>query len=128
MTSPAATELPVVVLVAHGSRVEAANSAHRDLARSVADRSGATVIPAYLELAEPDVGRAIDLAVESGAGHVTVLPYFLLPGAHTTVDIPAIIDAARLRHPTVELTQAPHLGADPALVDALVSQVDRLEQ
>ena len=117
-----------VVLVAHGSRVEEANIAHLALARTLADRSGSPVVAAYLELAQPDVPTALDDAVATGANRIVVLPYFLLPGAHTTRDIPAIIESARLRHPGVELTQATHLGADPALLDALVSQVERLDE
>jgi sirohydrochlorin ferrochelatase len=124
MTSAAAT----VVLVAHGSRVDEANDAHRTLAKALAQRTAATVMPAFLELTEPDVPAAIDAAVADGAIRVVVLPYFLLPGAHTSRDIPAIIEAARDRHPGVELTQVSHLGANPALLDALASQVALLDE
>ena len=56
-----------------------------------------------------------------------MLPYFLLPGAHTTRDIPAIIAAAEARHPGVDIAQAPHLGADPAILDALSAQISRFD-
>jgi sirohydrochlorin cobaltochelatase len=127
MTSPAATVVPVVVLVAHGSRVDEANVTHQDLAERLARRTGMTVVAAFLELAEPDIPTAIDDAVASGAGAIVVLPYFLLPGAHTTRDIPALIGAASARHPQVDMVQAPHIGADPALFDALASQVERFD-
>jgi len=123
MTTAAAT----VVLVAHGSRIDEANAAHRTLVAALAQRTGSQVMPAFLELTEPDVPSAIDAAVASGAQRIVVLPYFLLPGAHTSRDIPAIIESARGRHPHVELTQAPHLGADPALLDALAAQVEQLD-
>jgi sirohydrochlorin ferrochelatase len=132
MTTPAATAVtgvvPVVVLVAHGSRVDEANDAHRALAGTLAQRTGATVVPAYLELADPDVPTAIDHAVATGANRVVVLPYFLLPGAHTTRDIPAIIAEAGTRHPEVDLIQAAHLGADPAVVELLATQVEHLAE
>jgi sirohydrochlorin ferrochelatase len=128
MTSPTATGVPVVVLVAHGSRVDDANASHIVLAETLARRTGATVSPAFLELARPDVPTAIDDAVSAGAGRVVVLPYFLLPGAHTTRDIPAIIAAAQVRHPDVDLIQAAHLGADPAVLDALATQVERFAE
>ena len=116
------TSAATVVLIAHGSRVAEANEAHRALAAELASRSGRTVIAAYLELAEPDIPTALDTAAD--AGHVLVLPYFLLPGAHTKVDIPALVEAARARHPGTRFEQLDHLGADPGVVDLLVGQVD----
>ena len=102
-----------VVLVAHGSRVAEANEAHRRLAVELAERTGRRVLAAFLELAEPDIPTALDEA--AAVGHeVLVLPHFLLPGAHTNVDIPGIVDAARGRHPGTRFEQLPHLGADPA--------------
>ena len=120
MSSPAAT----VVLIAHGSRVAEANETHRRLAAELAGRSGRTVIAAYLELAEPDIPTALDEAAAGGDGRVLVLPYFLLPGAHTKVDIPALVEAARERHPEASFEQLDHLGADPAILALLVEQVD----
>ena len=116
------TSTATVVLIAHGSRVAEANETHRSLAADLASRSGRTVIAAYLELADPDIPTALDAAAE--AGHVVVLPYFLLPGAHTKVDIPALVADARERHPDTRFDQLDHLGADPAIVDLLASQLD----
>jgi sirohydrochlorin ferrochelatase len=118
--APAAT----VVLVAHGSRVAEANDAHRRLAADLAGRTGGAVIAAFLELAQPDIPAALDEAANGGASRVLVLPYFLLPGAHTTLDLPALVAAARERHPGCRFDQLDHLGADPAVVELLARQVD----
>jgi sirohydrochlorin cobaltochelatase len=112
-----------VVLVAHGSRVAEANEAHRRLAADLAQRTGRTVLAAFLELADPDIPTALDDAA-SGGGTVLVLPHFLLPGAHTNVDIPALVEAARARHPAARFVQLPHLGADPAIVELLAARLD----
>ena len=112
-----------VVLVAHGSRVAEANEAHRRLAAELAERTGRRVLAAFLELAEPDIPTALDEAASAG-DEVLVLPHFLLPGAHTNVDIPGIVDAARGRHPGTRFEQLPHLGADPAIVGLLAAQLD----
>jgi sirohydrochlorin ferrochelatase len=117
---PASTA--TVVLVAHGSRVPEANDAHRRLADELAARTGRRVLAAFLELADPDIPTALDEAA-TGAAEVVVLPHFLLPGAHTRVDIPRLVDEARVRHPGVEFVVLPHLGADPAVVDLLAAQV-----
>jgi sirohydrochlorin ferrochelatase len=117
---PASTA--TVVLVAHGSRVSDANDAHRRLADDLAARTGRRVVAAFLELAEPDIPAALDVAA-TGAAEVVVLPHFLLPGAHTRVDIPALVAEACDRHPDVEFVVLPHLGADPAVVDLLAAQI-----
>lgn len=81
------------------------------------------VEPAYLELAEPSISDAIDAAVEQGARTIRLVPHFLGPGNHVAVDIPEIVEAARTRHPGVELELAEYLGADPGLVELLASRV-----
>jgi sirohydrochlorin cobaltochelatase len=111
-----------VVLVAHGSRVPDANDAHRRLAHDLAARTGRTVLAAFLELADPDIPAALDEAA-AGAATVVVLPYFLLPGAHTQVDIPALVGDACGRHPGVEFVVLPHVGAVPAVVGLLAEQL-----
>jgi sirohydrochlorin ferrochelatase len=112
-----------VVLVAHGSRVPDANDAHRRLAHELGARTGRQVVAAFLELAEPDIPTALDEAARGQVAEVVVLPHFLLPGAHTMVDIPAAVGRACDRHPDVEFVVLPHVGADPAIVDLLVAQL-----
>ena len=115
-----------VILVAHGSRAPVANESHISLCAVVSERTGRDVRPAFLELAEPSIGLAIDTAIASGYATVLVSPHFLLPGNHTLRDIPALVDDARHRHPEASIELTDHLGADPALVDLVVERVDRL--
>lgn len=121
----------VTLLVAHGSRNPAAAEAHERLCAAVAAAASAAsggpveVVPAYLEIASPSIGDAVDAAVERGALSVRVLPHFLGPGNHVQVDIPRIVRAASERHPAVAIELAEHLGADPALVDLLSARVVR---
>ena len=109
------TPRTVVVLVAHGSRAPGANEAHVELARSVSERPGVDVRPAFLELAQPSIPDAIDVAIDDGATRVLVQPHFLAPGNHTTRDIPELVEAARSRHPGVRIDSGSHTGADPGL-------------
>lgn len=92
----------------------------------VSGRTGRDVRPAFLELAEPSIGSAIDSAITSGYVTVVISPHFLLPGNHTLRDIPALVDEARHRHPGASIELTDHLGADPALVDLVVERVKRL--
>ncbi|MCU1351537.1 MAG: cbiX [Acidimicrobiales bacterium] len=113
----------VVVLAAHGSRRGDANDAHRELAVSVGAALDDPVLPAFLELAEPSIGDAVDQAVAGGADRVLVLPYFLHPGNHTTHDIPAIAAQARSRHPGVTIEVLPLFGGDAGLAALIAAQV-----
>ena len=112
--------MQIVVLLAHGSRAEPALDAHRDLAASVADATGLTVLPAFLEMAEPDLPSAIDAAASDGAAGVTVLPHFLGPGNHVGRDIPALVEAARNRHPALPITLADYTGNRPEMLQTVV--------
>lgn len=116
---------PVVVVVAHGSRTVAANDAHRRVVAALAAEVGAAAVPAFLELAGPDIATAIDQAVTAGAGRVLVLPHFLYPGRHVSEDIPAIVAAAAERHPGVAVVLRPASGEDPAVAAALADLVRR---
>jgi sirohydrochlorin ferrochelatase len=113
--------MQVLILLAHGSRAQAAIEAHCDLAVAVADRTGQTVRPAFLEMAQPDLPSTIDAAADDGADHVTVLPHFLGPGNHVGRDIPALVDAARERHPDLPITLADHTGKRPEMLQTVVA-------
>lgn len=119
----------VTLLVAHGSRNPRAAEAHEQLCAAVAVASSETaggpvdVRPAYLELSDPSIPAAIDAAIAAGATRIRVLPYFLAPGNHVSVDIPGIVADATERRPDVRIELAEHLGADPALVDLLAARV-----
>lgn len=114
-----------VVVVAHGSRAAAANDAHREAVAALDRRLAATVVPAFLELVEPDIATAIDAAVASGSTDVVVLPHFLYPGRHVAADIPAIVDDACGRHGVVSIRLLAPSGADPALHDLLAAQIEQ---
>lgn len=113
-----------VVVAAHGSRAGAANDAHRRVVAALAGAVDTPVTAAFLELAEPAIGDAIDAAVANGAGRVLVLPYFLHPGRHLVEDLPAIVADADARHPAATVALLGSFGAEPGLLDVLVAQVE----
>lgn len=123
-TSPA-SRASVAVLVAHGSRVDAANAAHSELCERVAALTGRQVRPAFLELASPGIVDAVTDAIDDGASEVVVIPFFLLPGNHTARDIPAAVDEARAARPDVEIRLASYLGESPELATLVGDIVTR---
>ena len=113
-----------IVIVDHGSRQEAANAVVVQLAQAVQARAGtrALVAWAHMEGAEPSLPRAIDGCVSQGALEVTVQPPFLVPGKHATRDIPALLEAARERHPGVRFELGGVIGADPLLAELILKR------
>jgi sirohydrochlorin ferrochelatase len=113
-----------IVVIAHGSRADAANQAHVALCAELARRTGREVRAAFLEIAEPSIPDALTAVAAEGHTSVDVLPHFLAPGNHTTVDIPALVDGAARAHPDVTFELLPYTGADPGLVDLLAARLE----
>jgi sirohydrochlorin ferrochelatase len=114
----------VLLLIAHGSRREASNQEVRELAARLEQIAGDRfdrVIPAFLELAEPDIPTGIDLCVESGARTVTAVPYFLSAGRHVAEDIPAELEKGRLKHRAVTVHLSDYLGKHASVPDLLLA-------
>lgn len=115
-----------LVVFAHGSKVEAANQAIRDVAARLEERSGYVTAAAFLEIATPDLPGAVEKLLERGATRIVVLPYFLAPGKHAERDLPRIIhqirEAHRGIHKEVRLEAAANLDGHPALVDILLDR------
>lgn len=114
------------ILVAHGSRREAANQEIADFAAGVAqamqDRFD-IMGHAFWELAEPSLEQAIDAQVAAGATHIKLFPYFLAQGSHVVNDLPSVLHQKREQYPALSLTLLPHLGATPGLADWLAEQL-----
>lgn len=115
--------MEVLLLVAHGSRNENANQEIRELAARIAKHSASefeTVVPAFLELAKPDIGEGVDSCVNLGAKKITVLPYFLAAGAHVNRDVPGQLEIAHKRYPEIEFHITRHFGAADGIVESVI--------
>lgn len=114
------------VVVAHGSRNEPANDAHRRLCVDLSAATGTAVVAAFLELATPSLPAAVADLASGGATRVVVLPYFLYPGRHIQRDLPALVDEAIAANPAVDVVLGPLFGADPAVITVLAAQLASL--
>ncbi|BCJ85762.1 sirohydrochlorin chelatase [Effusibacillus dendaii] len=116
-----------IVLVAHGSREEAANRELQQVADWLAQANPSFMVqPAYLELAEPDIPTAIDRCAERGAERLVIVPFFLLAGSHVKEDIPRIASEAQDRYPAIPIKVAAPLGYHSALADIVADRIDDL--
>lgn len=112
--------MQTLIAVAHGSR----DPRSGETVAAVVDgirlrRPDLDVRVAYLDLTEPSVDDVLDRAAQDGVRSAVLVPLLLGTAFHARVDLPGLIDAARIRHPHLTLTQADVLGDDRRLVDVL---------
>jgi sirohydrochlorin ferrochelatase len=113
-----------LILIDHGSKLDAANVLLEDVAGIVRARGAYDVVAvAHMELAAPTPEEAFRSCVEKGASRVVIHPYFLSPGRHSQRDIPRMARALAAQHPHVETFLTEPLGLDERLADAVLARV-----
>jgi len=85
--------MKAILIVDHGSRLREANDMLVCMANLIQTMAGPGIIVrhAHMELAEPSIATGFTSCVASGADDVTVFPYMLSPGKHSTTDIPRLV-------------------------------------
>lgn len=115
--------MKIMMLIAHGSRRQAANDEVRLLAERIEEIDGgdyAAVRPAFLELAEPDIQQGVSECVALGATEIVAVPYFLAGGRHVTADIPGELACAQAGNPAIRITLSQYLGQNEAMAELLL--------
>jgi sirohydrochlorin ferrochelatase len=113
-----------ILIMAHGSRIAAANDAAREVAAMVQGMTGHEIVEvSFRELHEPDIQQGIDTCVARGAKRILLLPYFLFMGAHVQHDLPEEIETAQKRHPGLEMVMGPHLGVHRKLAEIVSERI-----
>ena len=112
-----------IVVFAHGSSVEAANAAVRDVAAAMQHEGGfALVEVAFLDCTEPTLSQSVQHLVDLGAARILVIPYFLTLGTHLQRDLPILVDAVAREHAGLRIAVAQPLDGHPALVQILLER------
>jgi sirohydrochlorin cobaltochelatase len=121
----ASPDMNGVVLFAHGSRDPQWAAPFREIEKRVAAASPQSAVTlAFLETMSPTLPQAVDALVARGCDRITVAPLFMAQGAHLKRDLAALADAARTRHPQVNLETLPAAGEAPGVMDAIAAWVD----
>ncbi len=110
------------IVFAHGSRIESANQAVRDVARQMAASAQYVVEAAFLELGTPDLAGAARRLISRGAKRIVVIPYFLTLGTHMQRDLPRLADDAARANGDIEIQITSPLDGHPALLQALLDR------
>jgi len=110
------------IVFAHGSRIESANQAVRDVASQMAASGPHVVEAAFLELGVPNLSGATGLLMARGAKRIVVIPYFLTLGTHMQRDLPRLARDASSENGDIEIHVTSPLDGHPALVHALLDR------
>jgi sirohydrochlorin ferrochelatase len=115
-----------ILIVDHGSRLTDANEMLGDMADLIQSMAGSDVVVrhAHMELAEPDINQGFADCVQAGATDVTVFPYMLSPGRHSTSDIPRMVAAAARAFPHVSFNVTPAFGLHEKLAQVVLERAD----
>jgi sirohydrochlorin ferrochelatase len=113
-----------VLIVDHGSVRPEANEMLRCMANLIQTMAGSEVVVrfAHMELADPDIATGFTDCVLAGATDVTVFPYMLSPGRHSTTDIPRLVSNAAEAFPHVVFNVTPAFGVHEKLAELVLER------
>jgi sirohydrochlorin ferrochelatase len=96
----------------------------RSMADLIQTMAGPDVVVRYghMELAEPNIAAGFSSCVEAGATDVTVFPYMLSPGRHSTSDIPRMVAAVAGTYPEVSFSVTPAFGLHEKLAEVVLER------
>jgi sirohydrochlorin cobaltochelatase len=96
----------------------------RSMADLIQTMAGQDVIVRYahMELAEPDIAAGFSGCVQAGATDVTVFPYMLSPGRHSTADIPRMVANVAKIFPNVSYKVTPAFGLHEKLAEVVLER------
>ena len=116
-----------VILLAHGSqRGNHTIDGLQEMVRRLQVRLGessAKVRMACLEFIQPDLPQAVSGLVSEGCTDITVMPFLLGQGTHTTDDLDEEIARSLEVSPQARIKASSVFGPDPALVEIVLSRV-----
>ena len=113
-----------ILIVDHGSVRAEANDMLRCMSNLIQTMAGPEVIVRYahMELAEPDIASRFAECVEAGATDVTVFPYMLSPGKHSTRDIPRMVAESAKSFGHVTFSVTPAFGVHEKLAELVLDR------
>lgn len=113
-----------VIIIAHGSRLQQTADEMDELVEKLqASMSHTLVVPAFMELQQPDLKHALSTVTEQGIKTISIVPLFFFTGRHMRDDIPAQVKEARGLYPDCDISMSPCIGHTNEFVEALKKSV-----
>lgn len=114
-----------ILFVGHGSKDAEGNEEVRAFVRSIASKMDQPIVETcFLEFERPTIAQGIEQCVRQGATQVAVVPITLFSAGHAKIHIPAAIDEARLRYPSVQFHYGRPIGVHEQVLDILASRLE----
>ncbi len=116
-----------LIIVDHGSVVDDANNILvqvTDMLRDDDECNFEIVRYSHMELVEPTISQTFDACVADGAEEIIVHPYFLVPGKHSTHDIPNMVREAAKKHPQVSYRVTAPLGLHSKILKVVLERAN----
>ncbi|WP_079912174.1 sirohydrochlorin chelatase [Paenibacillus sp. 32352] len=114
-----------VLFVGHGSKDAEGNEEVREFVRSIASKMDQPIVETcFLEFERPTIAQGIEQCVQQGATQIAVVPITLFSAGHAKIHIPAAIDEARLRYPSVRFNYGRPIGVHEQVLDILASRLE----
>ena len=113
-----------VILIAHGSRVQqTADELDEIISKLQASMPDRLILPAFMELQQPDLKTSMNKALELGIKKINVVPLFFFTGRHMRDDIPAQVEECKKAYPDCEIVLQECFGKTSGFITALMDSV-----
>lgn len=123
-----ARTMRTVLLVGHGSRIQAGNDELLQFTSQLAARKPELKFETcFIELASPSIAGGIAKCVAEGATQIYIVPIILFAAGHSKLDIPLAIDEAKLKYPGIEFVYGRPLGVQERAVDIVLDRIREAE-
>lgn len=114
-----------IILLAHGSPRIEANEFILLLCQKIERVSGLPIRAAFLNEKIIKIDSVVESLIKEGYNHIKVFPYFLVPGDHTTTDIPAIYNRLKQSYPQVEINLIEAFGLSQQLPELIATLINK---
>ena len=114
-----------LIIVAHGSRMESANSETIAIIEALRSKlpQYSELILAFLEFRKPDLITSIETLADKGIKEIVIFPFFLSGGSHLK-DIENCITQIQKNRNDITLKKTNHLGSLNSLEDLIVKYLN----
>ena len=120
---PSERERTACLLVGRGSNDPDANAEFFKAARLMSEsRQLIRVEPCFIGITHPDVNAGLELLARLRPKRIVIVPYLLFAG-RLLEGLQSLVEVFRTRYPWLEITIAPHLGADAIVLNLLAQRV-----
>lgn len=112
-----------VLIVAHGSRVEATDLIMKSYEKALNEKSEGLLFDyCYLQIMKPGMEEAVERLYEKGIRHLKVFPFFIFNGHHIQHDIPEEIERLKLKYEGLTMTFLENVGYDDKMTDLIMER------